>query len=179
MNREEMIARSGDSHLEQLFSAALWDAGWRHCEEPDEALAHFDEASTAWSNGLPYVARCEAIPQVKFDAGGIARVVDWVFLPHGSFFGSSLVVIELDGHAYHERTPEQASRDRAFDRAAQLGGSIVLRFTHLELTRYMPACLADLKSAIELQGGRNAEAWRSYQGSRQMAPGLLRVATGV
>lgn len=110
MNRDEMIARSGDSHLEQLFSAALWDAGW--------------------SNGLPHVARCEAVPQVKFD------------------------------------------------RATQLAGSIVLRFTHLELTRYMPACMADLKSAIELQGGRNTEAWRSYHGSRRMAPGL-RVATGV
>jgi very-short-patch-repair endonuclease len=43
------------------------------------------------------------------------------------------VVVECDGHDFHERTKEQAARDRSRDRAMQRDGFIVMRFTGSEL----------------------------------------------
>ena len=42
-------------------------------------------------------------------------------------------VIECDGHASHERTPEQATHDRARDRYMQSIGITVLRYTGREI----------------------------------------------
>lgn len=45
------------------------------------------------------------------------------------------IAIECDGHDFHERTPEQAERDRSRDRALTLDGWTVLRFTGREIYR--------------------------------------------
>jgi very-short-patch-repair endonuclease len=42
-------------------------------------------------------------------------------------------VIECDGHDYHERTKEQAARDKSRDRALATAGLTVLRFTGSEI----------------------------------------------
>lgn len=39
------------------------------------------------------------------------------------------VVVECDGHDYHERTKEQASKDKKRDRALQSAGYVVFRYT--------------------------------------------------
>lgn len=44
-------------------------------------------------------------------------------------------VIELDGHDFHERTKEQASRDKRRDRAMSLAGWTILRFTGSEVVK--------------------------------------------
>lgn len=43
------------------------------------------------------------------------------------------LIVECDGHAFHERTKEQAARDRSRDRDFQLRGYTVLRFTGSEI----------------------------------------------
>ena len=45
------------------------------------------------------------------------------------------VVVECDGHQFHERTKEQATRDRARDRKMTMDGYKVLRFTGSEIYR--------------------------------------------
>lgn len=50
------------------------------------------------------------------------------------------VVVECDGHNFHERTPEQAIRDRARDRLMQEQGFVVLRFTGRELNDDAYSC---------------------------------------
>jgi very-short-patch-repair endonuclease len=53
------------------------------------------------------------------------------------FFGSPQydvkIVIECDGHDYHDRTPEQATRDKRRDRELVSMGYIVLRYTGSEI----------------------------------------------
>jgi very-short-patch-repair endonuclease len=44
-------------------------------------------------------------------------------------------VVECDGHDFHERTKEQAERDRSRDRAVQAQGWRMFRFTGSELYR--------------------------------------------
>ncbi len=45
------------------------------------------------------------------------------------------VIVECDGHDFHERTKEQAAKDRSRDREAQMNGYHILRFTGSELWR--------------------------------------------
>lgn len=58
------------------------------------------------------------------------------------------VFIECDGHDFHERTKEQASRDRSKDRAIQEAGIVVLRFTGSEIYRSPNDCAAQAISVI-------------------------------
>ena len=50
------------------------------------------------------------------------------------------LIVECDGHDFHERTKEQAARDRSRDRAAQIAGATVLRFTGSEIHADPLAC---------------------------------------
>lgn len=45
------------------------------------------------------------------------------------------IFVECDGHDFHERTKEQAERDRSKDRAIQEAGIPILRFTGREIYR--------------------------------------------
>ncbi len=47
------------------------------------------------------------------------------------------LVVEVDGHDFHERTKEQAQRDRSRDRTLTAAGYTVFRFTGSELFRDM------------------------------------------
>lgn len=70
------------------------------------------------------------------------HVGDWRvdFLIHYYDFGYpdrpekwASLIVECDGHDFHERTKEQAKRDRRRDRAAQRDGIPILRFTGSEI----------------------------------------------
>lgn len=62
------------------------------------------------------------------------------------------VVIEADGHAYHDRTVAQASRDRRRDRFMQARGWLVARFTGTDIHRDALACATE---ALELAQARD------------------------
>lgn len=48
--------------------------------------------------------------------------------------------VECDGHDFHERTKEQAQRDRRYDRDAQREGWLSLRFTGREINEDAREC---------------------------------------
>ncbi len=54
------------------------------------------------------------------------------------------VIVECDGHAWHEKTPEQAARDKARDRFLQGEVFKVIRFTGSEIYRTPGACAAEV-----------------------------------
>jgi very-short-patch-repair endonuclease len=56
------------------------------------------------------------------------------------------IAIELDGHDFHERTKEQARRDKSRDRALQAIGWHVLRFTGSEVYRNATACVYEVEN---------------------------------
>lgn len=55
-----------------------------------------------------------------------------------------LLAVECDGHDFHERTKEQAARDRQRDRALQEKNVAVFRFTGSELYRDPWKCAAQV-----------------------------------
>ena len=68
------------------------------------------------------------------------------------------VLIECDGHDFHERTKEQAQRDKARDRDLQALGYAVARFTGSEIYRNPAACA---RQALDLL---DARAWPPPKG---------------
>lgn len=63
------------------------------------------------------------------------------------------VAIECDGHRFHERTKEQAARDRSRDRTLTLEGWTVLRFTGSEIWRAPRACAKQVMDLVRAKGG--------------------------
>lgn len=60
-----------------------------------------------------------------------------------------LLAVECDGHAYHERTKEQAAHDRTRDRALQADGLAVFRFTGSQLYNDPLGCAAEIYSFMD------------------------------
>ncbi len=55
------------------------------------------------------------------------------------------IAIYCDGHDFHEKTPEQAFRDRNIDRELQSMGFRVLRFTGSEIKNNVTRCIEEVK----------------------------------
>jgi very-short-patch-repair endonuclease len=71
-------------------------------------------------------------------------------------FSSGNVIVECDGHDYHERTKDQAKKDRSIDRWVQHPKSTyvaILRFTGSEIHRAPALCakeiMDDLRARID------------------------------
>ena len=75
----------------------------------------------------------------QFPWGGFR--IDWAFKVIDKY-----IFIECDGHEFHERTKEQAERDRARDRAVQAAGIPILRFTGREIVRDSAACILEIET---------------------------------
>lgn len=71
------------------------------------------------------------------------------------------VAVELDGHEFHERTREQAERDKHRDRTLVSNGWRVIRFTGSEVVRNVSKCVVEATTASPrartagASGGRN------------------------
>jgi len=63
---------------------------------------------------------------------------------------SATVAIECDGHDFHEKTKEQAERDKSRDRALLSKGYPVVRFTGREIWRDTKACAMQV---LDILGG--------------------------
>jgi very-short-patch-repair endonuclease len=64
----------------------------------------------------------------------------WLRNPGAGVVGWKKLIVECDGHDFHERTKEQAAKDRARDREAQENGYEIFRFTGSELWRDPLGC---------------------------------------
>jgi very-short-patch-repair endonuclease len=75
------------------------------------------------------------------------KLLDWKadFVLSCPSISKKKAIIECDGHNFHERTKEQAARDRSRDRAAQEAGYMMLRYTGSEIYRDPLGCA---KSAL-------------------------------
>jgi len=73
-------------------------------------------------------------PQAQLDGWRVDFLIHaYDFARKGGPRGWRKLIIECDGHDFHERTKQQAAKDRARDRTVQLNDYSVLRFTGSEL----------------------------------------------
>lgn len=66
--------------------------------------------------------------------------------------GSASVVVECDGHDFHERTKEQAIADRSRDRRLQELEYAIMRFTGREIYRNAVGCARQVWTFIQERG---------------------------
>ena len=77
-------------------------------------------------------------PQYQIDH----YIVDFGIFIKGIAKEKIKIVVECDGHDFHEKTREQAARDKRRDRDLQIAGWKVLRFTGSEIWRDYSWCIA-------------------------------------
>lgn len=116
-------SEKSESPIEQLFHASLtmmWD------------LLHIPRAGVQY--GQQQVLgnyRADFLFTVKAKSGETVRIV-----------------VELDGHDFHERTKEQASRDKARDRWMTGQGIQVMRFSGSEVWRNPFSCVSEVADRL-------------------------------
>lgn len=157
---------SCESPIEQLFLAALLESGaW------DLDAGRLDRA---YYRGKWPLFR--SLPETDWpDARGVFASRSGSPAGHGFVFGQAHVlisekahtprvdfaicvrdahlVIELDGHEFHERTKEQAKRDKSRDRLLTASGWRVLRFTGSEIWANASRCVEQVEEVIWAVGG--------------------------
>jgi very-short-patch-repair endonuclease len=92
-----------------------------------------------------YGSHAQITRQVEVDAGGRRYRLDFV-LCH-----DPVAARMMDGHAFHERTPEQVAHRNERDRALQRDGWRVFHFSWSELTQRPEQCLLDLLEYFNAQ----------------------------
>lgn len=109
------------SPIEKMFGAALFVT--------DASVLGFtgiiDRLDVADGNHGLYVFPQMPLRQYRADFG----------LLFSHQYGIDRVVVECDGHQFHEKTKEQAAHDKARDRAFLEDGWPVMRFTGAEIYR--------------------------------------------
>jgi very-short-patch-repair endonuclease len=75
------------------------------------------------------------------------------------------LVIECDGHDFHDRTKVQASRDRARDRTLQSLGFQVFRYTGADIWRDVMACATEVLDALTTEMRRVWQEARRTDGN--------------
>jgi very-short-patch-repair endonuclease len=163
-----------DEKMDELFAriqAARAEA-FRHqfdfirtrCESPIEeqmlaALLHMgehnDDDSGSWQSwysklykGWPEIPDCHVRGTYLITQAVVGEYrADFLLLyahPLRRLAKSRFLVIECDGHDYHERTKEQAQRDKERDRWMVTQGITVLRFTGSEIWRDAIRCAREV-----------------------------------
>lgn len=77
-----------------------------------------------------------------------ADLLLFLVMPHRGVPLSTALVVECDGHDWHERTQQQAAYDRARDRDILRGGWATIRFTGSEIHRDANQCANDVLQVI-------------------------------
>lgn len=67
------------------------------------------------------------------------------------------IAIECDGHDFHEKTKDQAARDKKRDRYLQKEGWRVLRFTGSEIYKDAHACATEVQDMMDTLEAQHAE----------------------
>lgn len=80
--------------------------------------------------------------------------------------GRSMLIVECDGHEWHDRTKEQAKNDRNRDRFFLWMGVPVVRFTGSELFADPVYCA---KEAISILKSMVERSWTSVDSSDRLA----------
>lgn len=158
---EELIGQGNkicESPIESIFlttlmvAKAIWDIPTAPIGRWQIAIALDKEGQDPHSllntTSKPETLIC-VIPQYKWRG---YRIDFAVFYWH--ITDRPAVFVECDGHEFHERTKEQAIRDRSRDREMQIAGIPVLRFTGREIYRNPFACVDQVLECLIGQAER-------------------------
>jgi very-short-patch-repair endonuclease len=130
------------------------------CESPIEKrllagmICHLDTHGLGYIAFLdsPWTTRDDADVKVQMQAKVGEYRTDFLI----TMKGGQRIIVECDGHDYHERTKEQARRDKSRDRWFVAQNIRVLRFTGSEIYRDTENCVAEIANLIEAEYKRDS-----------------------
>lgn len=117
------------------------------------AFAKYPEADFRWRKYNEYPQLIGRWPKWFLALGVQVELkpyrVDFAIVSAGFAVDSSapsplLIIVEVDGHDYHERTKEQAEHDKKRDRFMMVNGAKVFRFTGREVFRNDMICVDEV-----------------------------------
>ncbi|SFG65363.1 endonuclease domain-containing protein [Methylobacterium gossipiicola] len=143
----------GDSPIERLFCAAMWSLAHRRDRPVDNLLAlsaQYELAEAVRDS----IAKCTFFSTAYVESQ--VQIAGWrvdfaiSFPDTAAPVGAPLrkLLVECDGHEFHERTKAQAARDRSRDRLAQHQGLPIFRFTGSEIWNDPCGCADEVLSFI-------------------------------
>jgi len=158
-----LVANQCESPIERVMLAGRWGEALRQSvpgsSDSNEIYVWPEQPSTPqmkkWAHPTvrePYLVGFHLRCQVEIGDYRVDFLIHW-FEP--TYNIDLRVVIECDGHDFHERTKEQAARDKSRDRALQAAGFRVLRFTGSEIYRDRKKCAEQVISMVM------KEVWRA------------------
>jgi very-short-patch-repair endonuclease len=96
-----------------------------------------------WTNGTKSIC---FYPQARLGKHRVDLLIIYRDSPDSSW--ERAVIVECDGHDFHERTSEQAGKDKKRDRDLQALGYPVFRFTGSEIWKDMFGCASEVLAAL-------------------------------
>jgi very-short-patch-repair endonuclease len=134
-------SNKSESPIEALFYAA-WQLSSRHLMVPDSPELVLTQQAPVGHY------RADFLLEIRPPAGDTKRLV-----------------VELDGHAFHERTKEQAAKDKARDRWMTGAGYTVMRFTGSEVWANPFAVASEVADRVhQLRSGKSRKDARAEAG---------------
>lgn len=101
-------------------------------------------------------------PQFQMQINGRKYRADFMVSCNAGGGKPECVIFECDGHAYHEKTKEQAARDKARDRAMTAEGYTVYRFTGSELYSNPHKSFNEVQAALEAAMDASVQRFIAY-----------------
>lgn len=161
------MASAVESPLEEVFLVGLWNlSGWG------------TGGIEVWKDGKRLAERfdrndadCNRAFRVECQARVGQYCTDFLLtLRQGD--AQACVAVEVDGHAFHEKTKRQVEHDKKRDRAFAAIGLTKLRFSGSEVHRDVEACLNETMRI--LSDRMSAEVVRIYPQGQNAKPPLAR-----
>jgi very-short-patch-repair endonuclease len=164
-----------ESPIEWKFAAAVRDTIDPFFLKQQTQSSTLQEMLTEWDSNHTHLYICA--PQVQC----CQHRVDFLFIGFCAELKPVLVAVECDGHDFHERSKEQAAKDKSRDRELASMGIQVMRFTGSEIHRDAPKCVREV---IDLMERRSDEAmafchpslWAEICGEGEIARGESAIA---
>jgi hypothetical protein len=147
------------SPTELILAMAVYRAFARSYQAWTPWVYSNEEYQQAVAEGGPHqIGLFALVPQLQVDQVGDVDLA--IFVP-GLNKRRPVVVVEADGHQFHERTTDQASNDRRRDRILQRSSVPVFRFTGTDAVRSSEECAHEIIDYVDKRA--QLAAWRRTQ----------------
>jgi hypothetical protein len=148
------MTECAESPIERLLLARMFAEGWERNSPQQSWTSAFGDIQDAgvghtWKFLQSDVCPCICVMQAEVTYGRDNFRIDFAFIGMIAERGDGpirwgRIAVELDGHDFHERTKEQARRDKRRDRVLAANGWLTLRFTGSDVYRDPAAVLDEI-----------------------------------
>jgi len=98
--------------------------------------------------GLDKKLNVRLAPHEPVDTEVGSYAVDFLIVSEDPSLENVKIAIELDGHEFHEKTPQQVRKDKVRERAIVQQGVTVLRFSGSEVVRDGRGCVEEVEKFL-------------------------------